>query len=70
MKYSQGIMLDDTVILKDGQPMTPEQIVLKLNNYHGALTRVTNELEQWNLTEGDEDSQQAIRFAKAVLNKS
>lgn len=66
-EYSQGIMSDGPVILQDGQPMTPEQIVDKLNNYHHALHRVTNELESWNLTEGDEDSAQAIRFGKAVL---
>jgi hypothetical protein len=66
-EYSQGIMSDGPVILTDGQPMTPEQIVDKLNNYHHALHRITNELESWNLTEGDEDSAQAIRFGKAVL---
>jgi hypothetical protein len=60
-------MNDGAVILQDGQPMTPEHIVDRLNNYHHALSRVTKELESWNLTERDEESQQVIRFSKAVL---
>lgn len=30
-EYSQGIMGDGPVILKDGKPMKPEEIVNKLN---------------------------------------
>ena len=67
LEYTQGIISDGPVILRGGQPMTPDQIVDKLNDYHHALNRVTSELESWNLTEGDEDSAQAIRFGKAVL---
>ena len=52
-EYTQGIMSDGPVILQDGPPMTPDQIVTKLNNYHHALNRVTSELESWSLTEGD-----------------
>ena len=32
--YSQGIMFDGPVILKDGRPMTPEEIVKELNQKH------------------------------------
>jgi len=33
MKYSQGICGDGAAILKDGLPMTPEQIVESLNRF-------------------------------------
>lgn len=31
VEYSQGVASDGAVILQDGLPMTPEQIVQKLN---------------------------------------
>lgn len=33
IQYSQGVASDGAVILQDGVPMTPEQIVRKLNEY-------------------------------------
>ena len=33
MIYSQGIMGESAVILKDGKPMTPDDIVSELNAY-------------------------------------
>lgn len=42
-EYSQGIMSDGPVILRDGQPMTPEEIVEELNSYHRDLRQATND---------------------------
>jgi hypothetical protein len=67
-EYTQGIMNDGPVILQDGVPMTPEQITLRLNNYHQALSLVTREFEQWKTTEDNPDSMHAIMTGKAVLS--
>lgn len=39
-EYSQGIMFDGPVILKDGQPLTPKEIVKDLNLMTKALALV------------------------------
>jgi hypothetical protein len=67
-KYSHKIMIDGPVIMQEGAPMTPEQVVDRLNNYHDALRIVTEELEAWNLTEGDEEAEQAIHIGKRCLS--
>ena len=67
-EYTQGVMSDGPAILQDGVPLTPAQIVLRLNNYHHALSLVTRELEQWMATEQDSDSVHALMTGKAVLS--
>jgi hypothetical protein len=48
MKYSQGVMSDGPVILCDGEPMTPEQIVERLNGYYSMLQLFVNERDRVN----------------------
>ncbi len=39
-EYSQGIMNDGPVILKDGQPMTLDEIVNELNQLQDVLNKI------------------------------
>jgi len=42
MRYTEGIMSDGPVILMDGQPMTPGEIVEILNRYDGVVGHYDN----------------------------
>lgn len=61
-EYSQGIMEDGAVILCNGQPMTPEEIVRQLNAYHQAKPTISREkiseiLKRWHSTISTTDHQ-------------
>ena len=45
-EYSQGIASDGTAILKDGQPMTPERIVMELNAKESLYVFVAKKLDE------------------------
>lgn len=45
IEYSQGIAGDGPCILKDGQPMTPEEIVKELNHKAMAFSIMANGLD-------------------------
>jgi len=47
-EYSQGIMADGPVILKNGQPLTPEQIVSELNRFESLLTQTIGAIRSVN----------------------
>ena len=65
MIYSQGIMDDGPVILKDGKPMTPDDIVSELNAYRLIIratskamfkgTKAENRAVIKLITQGDEE---------------
>lgn len=46
IEYSQGIAADGPAILKDGQPMTPEQIVSELNGLNEIGMKLLNHYEE------------------------
>ena len=64
MIYSQGIMDDGPVILKDGKPMTPDDIVSDLNAYRRIMKQASKAMFKGNkaekkavinlITQGDE----------------
>lgn len=43
-EYSQGIMADGPVILKDGQPLTPDEIVAELTELEQQLAAIPEDL--------------------------
>jgi hypothetical protein len=53
--YSQGIMSDGPVILKNGIPLTPDEIVNILNIYHHAILNMVSILSQSIHAEGYDD---------------
>ena len=46
IEYSQGIAADGPAILKDGQPLTPEQIVSDLNKLNEIAIKLLNHYEE------------------------
>lgn len=77
-EYTQGVCHDGAAILRDGQPLTIEQILEALRECDALAAKVLslqasgdgllNELEQWSLTEGDPESQAAIKSWCAARN--
>lgn len=66
-EYSQGICQDGAAILKDGVPMTIEEILGELRAQQGSVPeylvagdRLCHELESWMATEHDRESQCAV----------
>lgn len=68
-RYSQGVMSDGPVILEDGDPMTPEEIVSKLNELHETIAWLKNEF--WSLSNHTiRESDRVIEECSRVIGKS
>ncbi len=61
-EYSQGIASDEPVILRDGLPMTPDEIVETFNRFQRIINEQAKEREK--MTKKLEVESEELRYAE------
>jgi len=70
MRYTEGIMSDGPVILMDGQPMTPSEIVSRLNHDEFCIRQLMEAIDI-SVIEYDREMLSAVSYiTKMYLNQS